>query len=253
MATSNDGVCRIVRDSDGSVAGMDFDPAQIRFGSPKALTGVGAKIVPVSYGPEGAPLMFESPALHAPMGVSVWEGDADGAAPKKASLMLSFRGQDSSPEIQAFADAMGRIDETVVGVVASRVEEFLKKSFSEDTVRQLHTPICRKSEKYPASLKVALPVRRDGSKQYTAYDLTKRGPGGGPALVDLDDVEVRNSQVRVIFTITSIWLAGANSFGVSVKAVQVAVRPEAKLASCAFGDLGDDVLVEDDAEDHGLL
>jgi hypothetical protein len=33
----------------------------------------------------------------------------------------------------------------------------------------------------------------------------------------------------------------------------VAVRPEAKLASCAFGDLGDDVLVEDDAEDHGLL
>jgi hypothetical protein len=241
-----DGVIRVIKDAHGEVVGMNFDPELLVFGAPKALTGVGAKIVPVSYGPDGAPLMFESPALHAPMGVSVWDGD--GEAPKKASLMLSFRNKDTRPDIQAFSDTMQKFDESVVNVVAARVEEFLKKSFSEDTVRQLHTPICRKNEKWPTAMKVSLPTRRDGSKQYTAYDLTKR-VNGQPAPIDLDDVEVRNSQVRVIFTITSLWIAGANSFGASAKALQVAVRPEAKLAGCAFTDYGDEPLVEEDADE----
>jgi hypothetical protein len=60
--------------------------------------------------------------------------------------------------------------------VASRVEEFLKKSFSEDTA--LHTPFCRKSEKDLASPRPGPPPGLGQPRRTTP---TKRGSGGGPA------------------------------------------------------------------------
>jgi hypothetical protein len=171
------------------------------------------------------------------MGVSCWENESQNESQKKFSVMLSLTG-DAPPELVAFRAALTEFDDAVSAHVASRSRDLLKKDFELDTVRQLHSPLCRPSEKYGPSMKVALPMRSDGSASYQCYNASKR-TGGVPELVDIDDLEVRGGRVRVIMSLGSMWIAGTNSFGVSARALQVSVQPVAKMTACAFADLGD--------------
>ena len=230
MATNEDNIIFI-----GENGKYNFDPALIKFREPRDLTS-GARLVSMSYGEgkTGGQMLVQTPTLYAPMGKSVFDNQGGLA---KHSIMLSLRDMDSTPELQEFQKLLESIDTLVRNTGFDRCKSWFRKVYkTQDTVNELYTPIEKKSKdkltgepdgKWPPNLKLTLPYSKDGAATFTTFNSAGQE-------IDIDTVELKQADIKAIMVLQSVWVAGGNMFGVSVKAVQIMVCPRMKMNTCAF-------------------
>ena len=224
----------------------DFSVSSIKCGNLRTLDN-GGKIVWISY--DNGPLIFQTPEMVAPFGISQWDNDKGG---KKTELALSFKGKESRPNLEKFYENLAAMDAKLVTEAFENSPSWFKKKTSEEVLKELYTPIIRHAkdkntgeitDKYAATFKATLP-EKDGKQTFEVYNQKKE-------LIDLSDVELKGARVTALIQCLGIWIAGTK-FGVSWKIVQMRVVPAKRLEGYSFKDLDiEDKVVEEDIEEGG--
>lgn len=226
-----------------------FDASKISISAPRTLQS-GAKQAYLNYGGERL-VMQTAVSMSVPFGLNV----ADQYGPAEYSVSLSFRGQDSRPEIKEFMNTITAIDELMIleGVKNSR--SWFKSDLKREVIDAFYTPSLKYSKdkdgnvlSYPPNLKLKL---RKVNNEFEAkfYDINGSPYKGIP----VEDLLVKNVQVTAIIECAGVWFAGSK-YGLTWRAKQIAIHklPE-KIGDFAFKGLGSvkPMAVEDeDADDN---
>lgn len=227
----------------------DFDISNVKYSAVRSLDN-GGKVIYLSY--NGAPLVLQTPEMHAPFGISKWDNEKGG---NKVTVDLSFKGKDTRPVLAKFFENFGALDEKLVKDGAENSVTWLKKKYAENVVKEFYTPIIKyakdkntgePSDKYPPTFKVTLP-KKDGKYTFEVYNQDKQQ-------VNLDDIELKGAKITALIQCLGIWVAG-QKYGLSWKVLQMKVVPQSKINGYSFKELkddkaGDDDLSDNDSEDH---
>ena len=229
-------ICRITRDASTKTAtGYDFDASKLIVTEGRKLSK--GKFSNVRY--NGGALFLETPYLHCPTGVSSFD-DTD-----KKTLFLSMRGYDEGGDVSFFHDALMAAQERIIDQASSL--KLLGDKSTRDMTAGLMSPFVKTSDAgYPPAFRLALPVDRDGKFTFDAF---KSGPHG-PEECNLDEMDIRGSRVRAIFTLTSVWVVNKN-WGVSAKVTQLLIKPNFDAPMAGISNFSDEALgSDDDGEDR---
>lgn len=178
----------------------------------------GNKSVPVSYGPNNAELLLQTPTMVSPFNLKPFVDEGTGKA--VWSLDLAFRNMDGNPQLAAFYSNLQKIDEAVAGQVLTHSEAWLGKAMPKMLLDDLHFPLVKPSRKakqgdtvYPPSLKIKMPPPPGPDDK---PDIKIWGNDRQPK--DFEHV-CGGSTVKAIFAIKSIWFMNKN-FGLTTRCVR---------------------------------
>ncbi len=216
----------------------DFDESLVTFSDVKMLDN-GGKIVYVGY--NKAPLVMQTPSMHAPYGIQNWDETTN------YTLDVSFKGMDKSPNLQAFYQTLEKLDNKLIeDGFANQGSWFKGKKYgSKEIVEALYTRLLRHAkdketgdvtDKYPPTFKMKIPFR-DGKFACEVYNDKREN-------VDLSTIQTKGSKVTAIIQCTGLWFAGGK-FGCSWKVLQMKITPSQTIRGYAFQEVVEDKVEED--------
>jgi hypothetical protein len=226
-------ICSIKRDSaTKEPVSYTFDATKLTVTEARKLNK--GKFSNVRY--SGGALYMETPELHAPTSVSSFEDEG------KKSLFVSCRGHEEQEDVRMFVEALNAVQDKIIDQVADL--KLLGDKVTRDMAAGLMSPLIKVSDTYPPAFRVGLPYR-DGKAGFDAF--TKSGRKIEP--VDLDDIDVRGAKVKVIFTLTSVWVVNKN-WGVTAKATQVLIKPAFSAPAAGVSCFTDEAMGDSDEDDQ---
>jgi len=225
-----------------------FDASKVSISAPRTLQS-GAKQAYLNYGGERL-VMQTAVSMSVPFGLNV----ADQYGPAEYSVSLSFRGQDSRPEIKEFMNTITAIDELMIAEGVKNSRAWFKSDLKREVIEAFYTPSLKYSKdkdgnvlSYPPNLKLKL--RKVNNEFETKFYDVNGSPYKG---VPVEDLLVKNVQVTAIIECAGVWFAGSK-YGLTWRAKQIAIHklPE-KIGDFAFKGLGSAKPVTDveDEEDE---
>jgi hypothetical protein len=219
----------------------DFSPASVQFSKLRKNKN-GGKAVYLNAG-DNKKLYIQMPFMRSPYGLSVFTDESTGRT--SYSLDLSF--DPDNTEAMALHDKLKELDDIIVNTVAANSKEWLGKEFNVEVLKQaLYKPMVRPGkEQYPATIKLKILTKPDGSFVPEAYSMQKQP-------VSLDTIE-KGQKVCAIVDLNQIWFID-NKFGVTVRLQQTLIEQSAKLPSFAFQgiDLPDEEEVDEIEEEDEI-
>lgn len=211
-----------------------FDASKVAISAPRTLQS-GAKQAYLNYGGERL-VMQTAVSMSVPFGLNV----ADQYGPAEYSVSLSFRGQDSRPEIKDFMDTIAKIDDLMITEGVKNSRSWFKSDLKREVIEAFYTPSLKYSKdkdgnvlSYPPNLKLKL--RKVNNEFETKFYDVNGSPYKG---VPVEDLLVKNVQVTAIIECAGVWFAGSK-YGLTWRAKQIAIHklPE-KIGDFAFKGLG---------------
>jgi hypothetical protein len=206
----------------------------------------GGKAVYLNAG-DNKKLYIQFPFMRSPYGLSAFTDESTGRT--SYSLDLSF--DPDNEEAMALHNKLKELDDIIVNTVAANSKEWLGKEFNVAVLKEaLYKPMVRPGkEQYPATIKLKILTKPDGSFVPEAYSMQKQP-------VSLDTIE-KGQKVCAIIDLNQIWFID-NKFGVTIRLQQTLIEQSAKLPSFAFQglDLPDeeedevDEIEEDEVDDQ---
>lgn len=197
----------------------DVDVSKLTYATPLNLDN-GGKIIRVYN--NGKPLVFQTPVMHCPYGVSSFDGDKG----SKYTINLSFKDMHNTEAMEAVQKMLTDLDKRFVDDgLENSMSWFKKKYTTREVVDALYSPIIRVSkdketgevtDKYPPTFKVQLPIK-DNKVMCEVYNAAKEK-------IDLDMASMKGAGVAAIVQCNGIWIAGGK-FGCSFKVLQMRVSP----------------------------
>lgn len=220
----------------------EFDASKISFGNVKVNENKGKSIY-VGY--DNGPLIFQTPEMVAPFGVSKWDKD-DGK--DKYSVSLSFKGKETREPLNKFFENLNTLNETLIQGAKNNSEAWFGNVKSEIVLRELITPVIsysKEKDKYPPTIKANL-MQKNGNYDLEVYDESCNE-------IKYDGtMDLKNSRITALIQCLGIWVIGSK-FGITWKIVQMRVIPAKKLQGYAFREIANDSAEvepqEDDADD----
>ncbi len=197
----------------------DFATNNIVISPPKVLES-GAKQAYLNY--NGGRLVMQSATnLAVPFGLSIY----DKSGPAEYSIDISYRGNETNPEIKQFFDAMTALDSFMIDQGVRNSRAWFKSELNREVVKAFYTP-CVKFAKdkdgnpqpYPPTTKLKL-RKINGEFEAKFYDV-KGNPYKG---VPVEDLLVKGVQVTVLMECAGVWFAGSK-FGLTWRAKQVVIH-----------------------------
>lgn len=225
----------------------NFDANKLTMSDPKGPDNK-AKNVYINY--SGDRLVFQTPEMPLPFGVSKW--DNEGKTPPKYSVDLSFKDKNDDPRVAKFFDMLSALDEAAIQTACKNKATWFKgKKYSDEMVRNIYTPIIKwakdkvtkePTDAYPPTYKVVLPFNDKDKCITTKVYNDKR------EAMDLMDLENANqlatatkgARAAVIVHVSGVWISNTG-FGITSKAMQVRLKPPTTIKEHAF--------IEDEDED----
>ena len=201
----------------------DFDVSKIKY-SDKIANRSGGQMVFVNYGTSRDKLFFQSPFMKLPFGVNEYIEDS---GKKTMSMVVSFQGQDSNPNIQDAYDKMLAFDQHVLD--AARDADISKKWFGETKDGSCTKSVGRieddyqkmvkeaKDEKYSDNMKLKIPIDENGVPQIEIYDTDNTAYEA----TSIMEVIPKGCEAQVIFGPNLIYWIGKSMWGVSLKAIGI--------------------------------
>lgn len=185
----------------------DFKPRDLVF-SALEKNRQGGKQVFVSAVGNKSKIVIQTPAMHLPWGVSVYQ-DASTGTPQSWTLDLSFRDNED------FLKVVQEMDEVMLDVATQRSAEWFGKQMPRELVAEFYRPLVRlaNNPQYAPTLKIKVPAS-NGHELARFFDEEKNP-------VPLEYV-TKNSKVKVIAELSPVWFLN-KQVGITWKAVQVAV------------------------------
>jgi hypothetical protein len=213
----------------------DFSPAAVQFSKLRKNKN-GGKAVYLNAG-DNKKLYIQFPFMRSPYGLSAFTDESTGRT--SYSLDLSF--DPDNEEAMALHNKLKELDDIIVNTVAANSKEWLGKEFNVEVLKQaLYKPMVRPGkEQYPATIKLKILTKPDGSFVPEAYSMQKQP-------VSLDTIE-KGRKVCAIVDLNQIWFID-NKFGVTIRLQQTLIEQSAKLPSFAF--LGLDLPDEEEEVDE---
>lgn len=212
----------------------EIDVNQIHVSQPKRNRS-GGLLANVTYGKSGGPLIFKSPKMPCPFGVSEYT-DKDKDVGTKWSLSLSFRYKETNKEVAEFYDKLEEINERMIDIVHKNSMEWFAKDYTRDLItvfwRSLITP--SKKAEYAPTLKLSLIDREVTSKDGTkSRELAADVFNTNKERIDPRDIAKGDSVITLIAPGT-VYLAGKNA-GITLKMQQAVRFPSTNVGkSCAI-------------------
>ena len=217
----------------------DFSPASVQFSKLRKNKN-GGKAVYLNAG-DNKKLYIQFPFMRSPYGLSAFTDESTGRT--SYSLDLSF--DPDNEEAMALHNKLKELDDIIVNTVAANSKEWLGKEFNVEVLKQaLYKPMVRPGkEQYPATIKLKILTKPDGSFVPEAYSMQKQP-------VSLDTIE-KGRKVCAIVDLNQIWFID-NKFGVTIRLQQTLIEQSAKLPSFAFQgiDLPDEEEEVDEIEEE---
>ena len=223
----------------------DFSPAAVQFSKLRKNKN-GGKAVYLNAG-DNKKLYIQFPFMRSPYGLSAFTDESTGRT--SYSLDLSF--DPDNEEAMALHNKLKELDDIIVNTVAANSKEWLGKEFNVEVLKQaLYKPMVRPGkEQYPATIKLKILTKPDGSFVPEAYSMQKQP-------VSLDTIE-KGQKVCAIVDLNQIWFID-NKFGVTIRLQQTLIEQSAKLPSFAFQGLDlpdeedevDEIEEEDEIDDQ---
>ena len=217
----------------------DFSPAAVQFSKLRKNKN-GGKAVYLNAG-DNKKLYIQFPFMRSPYGLSAFTDESTGRT--SYSLDLSF--DPDNEEAMALHNKLKELDDIIVNTVAANSKEWLGKEFNVEVLKQaLYKPMVRPGkEQYPATIKLKILTKPDGSFVPEAYSMQKQP-------VSLDTIE-KGQKVCAIVDLNQIWFID-NKFGVTIRLQQTLIEQSAKLPSFAFQgiDLPDEEEEVDEIEEE---
>lgn len=211
------------------ITSNDFTPGCITFGK-FWKNSQGGKFIPI-LNSQGGKFNLQLPFMRTPFGLSSLEQEG-----VRSSYNIDLELNDAS--LQAKFE---ELDEVVVNTVHSQCKELLGKQVKKDVLKEgLYRPIVRAAkdpEKYSPTIKVKVPMNRDGTFQPVVYDMERQ-------ITDIENV-VRNSQIMTIVELHQVYVIDGK-FGLTMRLVQAKLKPSESITGYSFIDTGDD---DDQTED----
>ena len=211
----------------------DIDVNQIQISEPKRNAS-GGLLANVTYGRGGGPLIFKSPKMPCPFGISEFT-DKDKNVGTKWSLSLSFRHKETNQDVADFYDKMEEINERMIDLLhQSCVLWFPTKNYSREFVGELFRPLITPSKKaeYAPTLHLKITERvmtqKDGSKTRELSDVFNTRK----ERIDARDVAKGDSVIALI-TPGTVYLAGKN-VGMTLKMQQAVRFPSTNIRGCVI-------------------
>lgn len=220
----------------------EIDVNQIHISQPKRNRS-GGYLANVTYGKSGGPLIFKSPKMPCPFGISEFT-DKDKDVGTKWSLSLSFRYKETNKEVSDFYYKLQEINERMVDIIHQSCNAwFPNKQYPREFIRELCRPLITPSKKaeYAPTLNLKLMDRevthKDGSK---TRELAADVFNTNKERIDPREIAKGDSVITLI-TPGTVYLAGKN-VGMTLKMQQAVRFPSTHIKGCAIEipDLSED-------------
>ena len=206
------------------------------FDTSKLVCGVvnknraGGNQVPLLYDGKRGSIMFQTPVVTAPFGLSEYIPD-NGAEPKY-SIDVSFKGYEDNNKTGTFLNTIKSIDDHMVSMGVAHSLDWFGKTMSREVVEELYRPLVKESkqpEKYAPTLKCKIrSISKVASftKNREPFEITDLQPG---------------STVKTILEFAPVWFVN-KQFGVTLSILQIEMNtpPVGKLTGFSFVDDEDD-------------
>jgi hypothetical protein len=198
----------------------------------------GGKAVYLNAG-DNKKIYIQFPFMRSPYGLSAFTDEGTGRT--SYSLDLSFDPDNS--DAMDLHDKLKELDDIIVNTVAANSKEWLGKEFNVAVLKEaLYKPMIRPGkEQYPATIKLKILTKPDGTFVPEAYSMQKQ-------TVTLDTIE-KGQKCMAIVDLNQIWFID-NKFGVTIRLQQTLIEHSAKLPSFAFQGLDLPDEVEEEEEDE---
>lgn len=179
----------------------DIDCSCITVSAPKRNTS-GGKLANVVY-KNGSALVFQTPKMPAPFGISTFQPFDGKPGPAKTTLDLSFRYKDTNPEVAGFYEKMKEIDDAIIKSMQTKSAEWFGKPYNDDFLRALYkSPItASKKPEFSDTLRLKVPDRK-GELLVEFYSQDRE-------MIDLKDIGKGDSIIAIISPAT-VYMAGNN-------------------------------------------
>jgi hypothetical protein len=139
---------------------------------------------------------------------------------------MSFKDMEDRPNLAKYATNLQLLDRLAIDTAKKNSQSWFKKRYNNvDIVRELYTPIFKTHEKYPARMKVKVPMR---DNEFTCEVFDAKGKE-----LDINAVEMKGARVTAIIQCTGIWIAGPK-FGMTWKLLQMVVVPPTSIKGFSF-------------------
>lgn len=205
---------------------IDVDVSKLTLAPPISLDN-GGKIIRLLN--NGKPLVFQTPVMNCPYGVSCYDFDKNPNA--KHTMNLSFK--EGHDDLRLMLE---RLDERLItDGFDNSMSWFKKKLATKDVVEALYAPIIKFSKdkdtgetntKYPPTFRLQVPMK-DGKIACEIYNTKKEK-------VEMSSTVMKGAKIAAIVQCSGIWIAGGK-FGCNFKIVQMRVTLGAStLKSYAF-------------------
>jgi hypothetical protein len=216
------------------LAFQDIDVNQIHISQPKK-NRAGGLMATVTYGRTGGPLIFKSPKMPCPFGISEYT-DKNKDLGTKWTLGLSFRYRDTNKEVSDFYDKLQEINEWLVDMLHKGCKKwFSQQDYDRNFIQKLCRPLITPSKKaeYAPTLNLRLMDRelthKDGTK---TRELLADVFNTNKERIDPRDIAKGDSVITLI-TPGNVYLAGFN-VGMTLKMQQAVRFPSAHTRGCAI-------------------
>jgi len=197
----------------------------------------------------GKKLVFQTPEMYGPFGVSEWVNENDGS--KKYDLQLSFKDIEDRKTLQQLKKFLDEIDEKVIDEAFKNSQKWFGKKYkSKEVVSALFNESVKyykdpetgdRSDKYPANYKLKLPCR-DGEFKVEAYDNKKNK-------IDISTSDTKGARITALVECSGVWVIGGK-FGVSYKCIQLQIKPKQTISGFSFQNIEEDKIKGDDDIDE---
>lgn len=198
-------------------------------------------------------LVFRTPKMPCPFGVSSWS-DKDGRSPPKFSLDMSFRNMQQNPEVQGFHDFLKGIDDKVIAAATANSQAWFGKPKGQAILRELYSPSIRESTpkqgrdgnpiQWPPTFRCKVVSGQMGFNS-TAYDVADKP-------VEILSVGKGDSVIAIV-EVTGIYFINRSSFGVSYRVIQCKVfqstRIVGSIIDCTPDEIGPSAAIAEIPED----
>lgn len=207
-----------------SILVNEFEVDSVDYSEVKVLKN-GGKTVFVNYETPTRKCILQTPLMHLPYGVNLFEGSEGESSIKKYDLNISFKGMDMNPRLAKFYEKMMALDKKIVkDALNNSLTWFKKKYTSEEVVAALYTPIVKHDtdkdtgevlNRYPPTMKVKLPYNvTNDTFTFPACDMEENE-------VEFTNIKdkLKGGKARLLIQLAGLWFAGGK-FGCTWKVYQ---------------------------------
>ena len=236
------------------ILSSDFNLDNVSFKEPKK-NAVGGQCVLLNYFYESTkktgPLIIQTPKMRMPFGPDISESDT---GVKKYSVNTSLYSDSSNnTNLKVFTELIRSVDDHTKKYGTENSEMWFGKKQKAEVLEEFYKSAEKKSksDKYPSTLKLKLPVKINGDKSLPQFDIYNENKEVVNIITDSDiDISCleKGSEVVAIIQCTGVWFVGKTQFGLGWKVVQLKTYKHQKLVGYSIID--DDPEEEEEVEEE---